>query len=127
MAACRPFWGALFVLVGGTEMLLTEAAPLPLVVHIGLRGVAGYVIPVVLVLSGLLLLFHPVQRTFYSLVAIILALGVGLPPIWRDSSWGCWPGSSVARWPSPGNHGIRLIVRNAGKPGPRLRHRPASR
>jgi hypothetical protein len=71
----RPFWGALFVLVGGTEMLLTEAAPIPLVVHIGLRGVAGYVIPVVLVLSGLLLLFHPVQRTFYSLVAIILALG----------------------------------------------------
>jgi hypothetical protein len=65
----------LFVIVGGTEILLTEAAPIPLVVHIGLQGVAGYLIPVVLVITGLLLLFHPVQRTFYSLIAIILALG----------------------------------------------------
>jgi hypothetical protein len=71
----RPFWGALFVLVGGTQILLTETVPIPLVIHIGLQGVAGYLIPIVLVLSGLLLLFHPVQRTFYSLLAIILALG----------------------------------------------------
>lgn len=71
----RPFWGALLVLVGGVEILLTEASPLPLVIHIGLQGAAGYLIPVVLVLSGLLLLFHPVQRTFYALLAIILALG----------------------------------------------------
>ncbi len=71
----RPFWGALFVLVGGAEILLTQAAPLPLIIHIGLQGVAGYLVPLVLVVTGLLLLFHPVQRTFYSLLAIILALG----------------------------------------------------
>lgn len=71
----RPFWGALLVVAGGTEILLTEAVPVPLAFHIGLQGVAGYLIPVVLLLSGLLLLFHPVQRTFYSLLAIILALG----------------------------------------------------
>ena len=71
----RPFWGALFVLVGGSEILLTQAAPLPLIIHVGLQGVAGYLVPIVLVVSGLLLLFHPVQRTFYSLLAIILALG----------------------------------------------------
>ena len=71
----RPFWGALFVAVGGTEILFTEAVPIPLAFHIGLQGVAGYLIPVVLLLTGLLLLFHPVQRTFYSLLAIILALG----------------------------------------------------
>jgi hypothetical protein len=71
----RPFWGALFVIVGGAEILLTEAASVPLVVHIGLQGVAGYLIPIVLLITGLLLLFHPVQRTFYSLIAILLALG----------------------------------------------------
>jgi len=71
----RPFWGALLVVAGGTEILLTEAVPVPLAFHIGLQGVAGYLIPVVLLVTGLLLLFHPVQRTFYSLLAIILALG----------------------------------------------------
>jgi Family of unknown function (DUF6114) len=70
----RPFWGAVFVIAGGTEILLSEAAPIPLVVHIGLQGLAGYVIPVILLITGLLLLFHPVQRTFYSVIAIILAL-----------------------------------------------------
>jgi hypothetical protein len=71
----RPFWGALFVIAGGIEILLTEALAVPIVVHIGLQGVAGYLIPIVLLITGLLLLFHPVQRTFYSVVAIILALG----------------------------------------------------
>jgi hypothetical protein len=63
------------VVVGGTEILLTEAASIPLVIHIGLQGVAGYLFPIVLLITGLLLLFNPVQRTFYSLTAIILALG----------------------------------------------------
>ena len=71
----RPFWGAVLVIAGGTEILLTEAAAIPIVVHIGLLGVAGYLIPIILLITGLLLLFHPVQRTFYSLIAIILALG----------------------------------------------------
>jgi hypothetical protein len=44
-------------------------------VHIGLQGIAGYIIPIVMVLLGLLLLFNPAQRTFYSLVAVLLALG----------------------------------------------------
>lgn len=71
----RPFWGALLVIAGGAEILLTEAASIPIIVHIGLQGVAGYLIPIVLLITGLLLLFHPVQRTFYSVVAIVLALG----------------------------------------------------
>jgi len=71
----RPFWGALLVIAGGIEILLTEALSVPIVIHIGLLGVAGYLIPIILLITGLLLLFHPVQRTFYSVVAIILALG----------------------------------------------------
>ena len=40
-----------------------------------MQGLAGYLVPVLLVLVGVLLLFHPVQRLFYSLLAIVLALG----------------------------------------------------
>ncbi|HEX9067078.1 MAG TPA: DUF6114 domain-containing protein, partial [Streptosporangiaceae bacterium] len=71
----RPFWGGLLVLLGGVEILASERAPLPLVIHIGLQGLAGYLVPIVLVLCGVLLLFHPVQQLFYALLAIVLALG----------------------------------------------------
>jgi len=71
----RPFWGGLLVLLGGAEMLLSEKAPLPVVVHIGFLGLAGYLIPVVLLLCALLLWFNPVQRTFYSILAVLLSLG----------------------------------------------------
>jgi uncharacterized protein DUF6114 len=71
----RPFWGGFLVIVGGTEILISEKGPLPLIVHIGFQGLAGYLIPAVMVLCGLLLLFHPVQQTFYSLLAVLLALG----------------------------------------------------
>jgi hypothetical protein len=43
-------------------------------VHIGLQGIAGYIIPAVMVLLGLLLLFNPAQRLFYSLLAVLLSL-----------------------------------------------------
>ena len=41
----------------------------------GSRGCAGYLIPVMLLLCGALLWFNPAQRAFYSLLAIVLALG----------------------------------------------------
>jgi hypothetical protein len=71
----RPFWGGFFVLLGGTVIMLSERAPLPIMVHIGLQGVAGYLVPAVLLLCGVLLWFNPAQRTFYSLLAVLLALG----------------------------------------------------
>jgi Family of unknown function (DUF6114) len=71
----RPFLGGLLVTLGGALILLSEQAPLPLVIHVGLQGLAGYLVPVLLLLCGLLLLLHPVQRTFYSILAVVLALG----------------------------------------------------
>jgi uncharacterized protein DUF6114 len=71
----RPFWGGLFVLLGGAEMLVVGKAPLPVVVHVGPTGLAGFLVPILLVLCGALLLVSPQQRLFYSLVAAILALG----------------------------------------------------
>jgi len=71
----RPFWGGLFVVLGGGVMLLSEMASLPLVIHIGLHGLASYLVPVLLLVCGLLLWFHPPLRTLYSVLAILLALG----------------------------------------------------
>ena len=70
----RPFWGGLFIILAGVEIFATERAPLRVVLHVGLQGVAGYAIPVVLVLLGVLLWVNPAQRLFYSLVAAVLVL-----------------------------------------------------
>jgi Family of unknown function (DUF6114) len=71
----RPFWGGLLVLGGACEILTSEQGPIALVVHIGIQGLAGYLIPMMLLLCGILLWFNPAQRAFYSLLAIVLALG----------------------------------------------------
>jgi len=70
----RPFWGGLFVFLGGTEIFLTVKAPLPVVVHVGMQGFIGYLLPILLALLGLLIIFSPAQRLFYSMVAAVLAL-----------------------------------------------------
>jgi len=70
----RPFWGGLFVFLGGTEIFLTVKAPLPVILHVGMQGFIGYLVPILLALLGLLIIFSPAQRLFYSLVATVLAL-----------------------------------------------------
>ncbi|GHD89170.1 DUF6114 domain-containing protein [Streptomyces naganishii] len=74
----RPFWGGLLLTLGGAEILLTEKASLKVVLHIGMQGLAGYLLPVLMVLCGLLTLFNPAQRLFYSLTGILLSLGTWL-------------------------------------------------
>ncbi|MFJ4186672.1 DUF6114 domain-containing protein [Kitasatospora sp. NPDC089509] len=71
----RPFWGGLLVTLGGAEILFTLWAPLPLLLHISLVGLAGYLVPSVMVLCGLLILFNPTQRLFYSILAVLASLG----------------------------------------------------
>jgi hypothetical protein len=70
----RPFWGGLFVLLGGLEIMFTVWAPLGVVLHVGMQNFIGYLIPIVIILCGVLLWFNPTQRVFYSLVAIVCAL-----------------------------------------------------
>lgn len=71
----RPFWGGLLVIVGASEILVSEQAPLPVVTHIGVQGLAGYLIPTFMLLCGLLLWFSPITWIYHSLLAILLALG----------------------------------------------------
>jgi len=70
----RPFWGGLLVMTGASEMLLSEQDLLSVVPHIGIQGLAGYLIPAHLLLMGVLLWLNPAERTIYSLIAIFLAL-----------------------------------------------------
>jgi Family of unknown function (DUF6114) len=63
------------VTASACEIMLTEHGPLSIVVHIGIQGLAGYLIPFMLLLCGVLLWFSPGQRPFYSLLAIVLSLG----------------------------------------------------
>jgi Family of unknown function (DUF6114) len=71
----RPFWGGLLAVVGAGEILSSEQGPFQVVIHVGIQGLAGYLIPVMMLLCGVLLWFSPAQRAFYSLLTIVLALG----------------------------------------------------
>jgi hypothetical protein len=73
--ARRPFWGGLLLALGGGEILLTEKVSLKVAMHIGMQGMTGYLLPVVMLLCGLLILFSPGQRLFYSIVGILCSLG----------------------------------------------------
>lgn len=74
----RPFWGGLLVVLGGGEILLTYRAPFGIILHFGLYGLAGYLVPAMLGVLGLLILFDPPHRTFYSVLAVLCALGTWL-------------------------------------------------
>jgi hypothetical protein len=76
--ARRPFWGGLLLALGGAEVLLTEKASLKVIMHIGMQGLTGYLLPSVMLLCGLLTIFSPAQRLFYSIIGILASLGTWL-------------------------------------------------
>ncbi|WP_155058808.1 DUF6114 domain-containing protein [Streptomyces blattellae] len=79
----RPFWGGLLLALGGVEVLLTMRASLKVVLHVGMQGVAGYLLPGLMVVLGLLVLFNPAQRLFYSITGVLVSLGT-----WMTSNLG---------------------------------------
>jgi hypothetical protein len=97
----RPFWGGLLVIVGASELVVSEQAPLSGVTHIGIQnlgylspgfmlafgqaplpGVAdnviqspgAYLTPGFMLICGVLLWLTPFARIYHSLLAILLAL-----------------------------------------------------
>ncbi|MEU3337526.1 DUF6114 domain-containing protein [Streptomyces sp. NPDC002144] len=76
--ARRPFWGGLLLALGGAEILFTEKASLKVIMHIGMQGLAGYLLPTVMLLCGLLTILSPGQRLFYSIIGILSSLGTWL-------------------------------------------------
>jgi hypothetical protein len=55
-------------------MLVAERAPFQVVTHIGMTGLAGYLIPTCILLCGLMLWFVPIAWIYYSILTIVLAL-----------------------------------------------------
>jgi hypothetical protein len=74
----RPFLGGVLLTLGGAEVLLTMKAPLPVILHVGMQGLAGYLVPSLMLVCGLLIIFNPGQRLFYSIVSIMLSLATWL-------------------------------------------------
>lgn len=71
----RPFAGGVLLVLGGSEILVTMKAPLPVILHIGMQGLAGYLLPTLMILCGLLVLFNPGHRLFYSITGVLVSLG----------------------------------------------------
>ncbi|MFJ2029066.1 DUF6114 domain-containing protein [Streptosporangium sp. NPDC087985] len=70
----RPFWGGLWVILGGTVLLLAPLASLPLIVQQGVAGISGSLIGLLLVAVGVLGWLQPKQRVFLGVVAMLLSL-----------------------------------------------------
>ncbi|MET8077956.1 DUF6114 domain-containing protein [Streptomyces sp. NPDC005303] len=79
----RPFFGGLWLTLGGAWILLTMKASVKVVLHVGMQGVAGYLLPTLMVLLGLLILFSPAQRLFYSITGVLISMGT-----WATSNLG---------------------------------------
>ncbi len=76
----RPFWGGLLLLLAGIELLaipllsVLAHGSVKVVIYIGVGGVFGVLIGGLLVACGLLIWFHPVQRVFYAIAGVLLAV-----------------------------------------------------
>ena len=71
----RPFWGGLFLILGGVELFLSANLTLGGVEeHLGPQGFLSYLLPVLLLVCGLLIWFTPAQRLFYAIVGLLAAL-----------------------------------------------------
>lgn len=71
----RAFWGGFLLVLSGSEILFTYNAPFKVVLHFGLYGIAGYALPLLVLILGLLVWFDPEHRVFYSVIALLAAAG----------------------------------------------------
>ncbi|MGC4876873.1 DUF6114 domain-containing protein [Micromonospora sp. DT43] len=71
----RPFWGGLFTILAGAEILSTTKVSLAgLTLQMGPTGFLSWLIPTILVTCGLLMWLSPTQRIFYAIVGAVTAV-----------------------------------------------------
>ncbi|MFD3517594.1 DUF6114 domain-containing protein [Streptomyces sp. NPDC058657] len=70
----RPFWAGLLLMCSGAELLLVPLSPLPILVSLGLGGLAALGIGLALIAAGLFLWFLPHTRHYVSVHALILSV-----------------------------------------------------
>ncbi|HEX5496061.1 MAG TPA: DUF6114 domain-containing protein [Mycobacteriales bacterium] len=70
----RPFWGGLFTILGGAEILLLPALGLPLLIQVGIAGISGLIAGTLIVVMGLAAWFAPHYRVFAGVATILFSL-----------------------------------------------------
>lgn len=70
----RPFWGGLFTILGGAEILLLPALKLPVLIQVGIAGISGLIAGILMVVVGLSVWFAPHFRVFAGVATILFSL-----------------------------------------------------
>lgn len=70
----RPFWGSVWLFVGGIVVLRTADIPLGLVLGQGFSGSAGYILGGGMMLFAAVAMFAPHYHALVGLVGVLLAL-----------------------------------------------------
>ncbi len=108
----RPFWGGLFLVLSGVELLWSSNMDLANIqIHIGPQGFLSYVLPLLLLICGALVWISPAQRAFYGIIGLLGALysfiGLNLGGWFFGMLLGIVGGALTISWtqqkPPPGN------------------------
>ncbi|MFJ3904822.1 DUF6114 domain-containing protein [Streptomyces sp. NPDC090025] len=70
----RPFGAGVALALGGAEILLTQRASITVILSAGADSLIGYVLPIIMTVCGLLIVFNPRQRLFYSVIGVLASL-----------------------------------------------------
>lgn len=70
----RPFWAGVWTLLAGVEILSIPFAPLPVMMHEGIAGVAGSLMGIFLVVLALSMWLSPGHRVFAGIATLVLAV-----------------------------------------------------
>lgn len=118
----RAFWGALLIALGGIEEFFSGQLDIGRIhIQLGLEGLQALVIPIVLVLLAVLIVFMPVHRIFYGVIALVVAVyslvGVNLGGFIVGMLLAAVGGILVVSWMPRGPS-------DPEEPGPRMEDRP---
>lgn len=70
----RPFWGGLFTILGGLEIILLPLSPISDLILLGVAGISGALIGIVLVVIGGFVWFSPPNRSLAGVLTLVFSL-----------------------------------------------------
>lgn len=70
----RPFWSGVYLIAGGLEILAVPLSPLPVMVSLGIAGIASLAIGVILMVAGLFMWFAAQHRHFVGIIALVASI-----------------------------------------------------
>nr|WP_202447197.1 DUF6114 domain-containing protein [Streptomyces sp. SID5468] len=114
----RPFWAGLLLVLAGAELPLAPLAPLPVLVSLGVGGLAALGIGAALVVAGLFLWFAPHARHYVAVNALILSVvsfaATNLGGFGAGMALGVAGGAMGFAW-TPGPRGPSRTARRRGR------------